>query len=93
MLIGFALIAGCTFVILWPGHWGFGISANDVIDYYIESVPPYTPAMIHRDLAIYADREYDANERRLDKLFLAFRGGSGLLAVVVIALLAGLLTR
>jgi hypothetical protein len=93
MLIVFVLIAGCTFAILWPGHWGFGISANDVIDHYVESVPPYTLAMIHRDLAIYADREYDANERRLDRLFLAFKVGSGLLAVVVIVLLAGLLAR
>jgi hypothetical protein len=93
MLVGFLIVLGCTLVVLWPGAWTFGVSANQVIDDYIESPKPFTLDRTRRNLAIFAEREYDENEKRLDRKFWAFEAGAIVLVADVVVLFIGLLTR
>jgi hypothetical protein len=70
----FALAGLACIVIIWPHReWTFSNSANDIIDSYIESDPPETLETLHRDLALFAEQDFDDNERRMTFLFIVFR--------------------
>jgi len=84
--IAFALIGATVLVALWPrSDWEFSASPADFIATYVETDPPATPSLIHRDLALHRSASYDRNARQLRVLFTAFRFGLILLVVEVAA--------
>jgi hypothetical protein len=75
----FLLFGGLIARILWPraeGAEGFTVSARSAVR-YLESEQAPGLATLYRDLALYAERELDANRRRhLDPLTRAFRAAT-----------------
>ena len=80
----FLLFGALILRVLWPrgaeGAEGFTASPRAVVR-YLEDMPAPGLGALYRDLALYAEREHDANRRRhLDPLTRAFRAAT--LAVV-----------
>ncbi len=93
VLVGIGL---CAFGILWPrGGWSFSIGPRITIEDYIEGTGPTAQNIniMYRKLALYLWARWEANGTKLDKLFLRFQIGSGLLVAGVLILILGLLWR
>lgn len=93
VLVGIGL---CAFGILWPrGGWSFSIGPRITIEDYIEGTDPAAQNVniMYRKIALYLWARWEANGTKLDKLFLLFQIGSGLLVTGVLILILGLLWR
>jgi len=94
VLLGLVLfVGGCALYILWPVKWSLGISADALIDDYIESSPPSSLDDMYRDMAIYLQQHLDTNQAELDGLLNAFRIGVVGLTAEAVVLLIGFLAR
>lgn len=79
--VGMAL---CSILILWP-RWGwvFRLSADDLVRDWVDERG--TMDAMHRDLALYLERHYQANESKLGRLLILFQVAAVLLVVEVVA--------
>jgi hypothetical protein len=91
VLIGFAVV-----LVLWPSrNWVFSIAPAELIGTYLEPVEgrPLELHAIHRDLALHMGRNAAANRRQLAILTLAFRVGTLLLVLELMAWILALLAH
>jgi hypothetical protein len=83
-ITSFCLVGALAITILWPWTWRFSHDASVLIEDHIE-VPERSQAeQVQLFLARTNDRNWDANQRKLDRLFWCFRVGSLFLAVEVV---------
>jgi hypothetical protein len=71
--------------ILWPRKFVFSVSAADLLGKYIEIPEPWTVSRLERNLSLWLERHFNANQKKLSQLFWAFRIGCFLLAIEVVA--------
>jgi hypothetical protein len=95
--VAIALFAGVgtfTITMLWPRKdWEFAAQPRRLIATYVETDHPLALDEIHRDLALHMEDSYEENARRLQRLMLAFRWASILLAAEVAAWIVDIATR
>ena len=81
-----ASVGASALFILWPRKdWEFVAGPRRLIATYVETDEPFPLAQIRRDLALHMENNYDENTERLQRLIVALRWGSVLLAGEVIA--------
>ena len=76
------LLVGMLFPL--PG-WNFRWNAHDLLSNYVEDPEgPATKAEMQRDLAYWAEDDYQLNDARISKLWWVFRGAAALLVLDVL---------
>lgn len=89
----FIALALTVIVILWPRkNWVFTVGAKDLIGGYVEGARKYTVPEIQRNLALHLENHFDANQQKIERLYLWFRLSCGLLALQVVAWILDLTT-
>lgn len=82
----FAGVGASALFIVWPRKdWEFVAGPRRLIATYVETDQPLPLVEIRRDLALHMENSYDENAERLQRLIIALRWGSVLLAGEVIA--------
>ena len=72
--IGLVLvIAGCCLLILLPRGWVFDLSAEVLINEYVEGSEPEPLDKMYRSLALSLENHYDDNAKKLRWLFILLR--------------------
>ncbi|HKF19645.1 MAG TPA: hypothetical protein VKF14_21000 [Candidatus Dormibacteraeota bacterium] len=87
------LIGIATILIVWPHTWKLGLSPSKLLDDYIEASPARSLTDLQRNCAVYGERHFDFNERRLKWLSRVFRLECVLLIVEVMTMFVVLATR
>jgi hypothetical protein len=83
-IISFCVVGALAIAILWPWTWRFSHDASVLIEDHLE-VPQRSQAeQLQLFLARTNDGNWDANQRKLERLFWCFRVGSLCLAAEVI---------
>jgi hypothetical protein len=74
----FVLLTIAVIVILWPRRgWMFSLGAGRLIGGYIEGDRGYTVPQIQKNLALHLENHFDANQRKIDTLYIWFQVGCG----------------
>jgi hypothetical protein len=63
----FVLFGARVATLLWPKTWQFTAASTRILSGYIEADEPHTLASIHRNLAIFMQRGFDANREQLQE--------------------------
>lgn len=72
-VVAFAAVGIFTLVILYPYEWTFRFRVPELLDGYVEGSPAASMARMHRELAVLHEDSYQANKRKLGRLFVAFQ--------------------
>jgi hypothetical protein len=87
-IVAFVIASGLWIAVLVPvPGWTFGNDVKSLFKDYIEADDPASMVETYRDLALHHAGHIDANAKRLDVLYWAFRIGAALLVVQVVSLL------
>jgi hypothetical protein len=93
-MIVFVVVVALTLHILLPRRgWRFAMSARTLIGDYIEADDPASVATMYRELALYLERNFDCNEGRMKRRYVAFAAASALLGADVLIWLTILVRR
>jgi hypothetical protein len=89
----FVLGALIAIALLWPiKGWMFALGAKELIGGYVEGDRDYTVPEIQRNLALHLENHFDANQRKMRRLYRWLRISCLLLAVQVVAWILDLTT-
>jgi len=79
-------IGALTVALLWPYYnLSFRFDAQDLLDTYVDSQPPATMSMIHRDLALRIKADWHRNGRIVRRMREAFQLALILLLLNILA--------
>lgn len=83
-LASFAAISLVSLAILWPRHWEFSASPNEVISTYVEADEPALAQVLHRDLSLHMNSSYLENLEGLRRLAALLQAAGILLTVELV---------
>jgi hypothetical protein len=83
-IIAFCIVGGLAMTILWPWTWRFSHDASVLIEDHVNIPARRQAEQLQLFLARTNDANWDANQRKLERLFWCFRVGSLCLGAEVV---------
>jgi len=80
----FSLVAAVVFWILWPFSWRFVLSAEILINDWVEAADPPSVNELRRELARVMERNQSYNQRQLNRLWKLYSGAILLLLTMIV---------
>lgn len=84
-LLAFLGVLALSFRILWPRReWRFALGAKVLLEDWADTTRPGSPMAMQRFLAETIERNWDSNERELNRMFVLFQFTAGALGAEVL---------